>query len=466
MDTSIVSALGAGSGIDIRALVSQLSAAARAPAEAQIATRQNRNVARVSALAEISGGISDFATSLAALVSSGGLSSKPSVSEPTLLSATAIAGATLRPGTSIVEIGQLASAQTLESQRFAAPETAVGTGSLTFTFADRNFSVTVGAGDNSVTGLAAAINAANGGVTASLITDTTGSRLVLRGSSGEAQAFTIVAAPNASPGLERFAYSGVGSAMALSHTASDAIIDVDGIEVRSTTNSFTSAIPGVQIDLKNAGSGQRITIGIERPASALTTAVGDFVSAYNALMTRIGELTANRPGETAGAARGDSAIAALRVRLARLPGQVVSGSSTGPKTLAEIGVKTNRDGTLSVDSARLTQIIASDPAGVEALFIPPGSTGPASDTTGLPAALRSIRDSLTGSTGPFTSANQRLSAEARQISQDREALERRSEKFTAQLLTTFSAMDRRVSGFQSTQSFLEQQIQVWTGSNR
>lgn len=466
MDTSIVSALGAGSGIDIRSLVSQLAAAARGPADAQIATRQSRNSARISALAEVSGGISDFAASLAALVSSGGLSSKPSVSEPSLLSATAIAGATLRPGTAIVEIGQLASAQTLESQRFAAPETEVGTGSLTFTFADRSFAVTVGAGDNSVTGLASAINVANGGVTASLVTDTTGTRLVLRGASGEAQAFSVSAAPDASPGLERFAYGGVGSAMTLSQAASDAVIEVDGIEVRSMTNSFTSAIPGVQMDLKNVGSGQRITIGVERPAAALTTAVGDFVAAYNALMGRIGELTANRTGEAAGPARGDTAISSLRAQLARLPGQVLSGSATGPKTLAEIGVKTNRDGTLAVDSARLAQIVASDPASVEALFIPAGSTGPATDTTGLPAALRVMRESLTGSSGPFTSANQRLSAEAKRISEDRAALERRSEKFSAQLLSTFTAMDRRVSAFKSTQTFLDQQIAVWASERR
>lgn len=466
VDTSIVNTLGAGSGIDIRSLVSQLAAAARGPADAQIASRSSRNSARISALAEVSGGISDFAASLAALVSSGGLSSKPSVSEPSLLSATAIAGATLRPGTAIIEIGQLASAQTLASQRFAAPETEVGTGSLIFAFADRNFSVTVGAGDNSVTGLAAAINAANGGVTASLVTDTTGTRLVLRGASGEAQAFSVSAAPDASPGLESFAYSGSGSAMTLSQAASDAIIEVDGIEVRSTSNSFASAIPGVQIDLKNAGSGQRITIGIERPAAALATAVGDFVSAYNALMSRIGELTANRPGETAGPARGDTAISTLRAQLARLPGQALSASATGPKTLAEIGVKTNRDGTLAVDSARLAQIVASDPAAVEALFIPPGSTSPATDTTGLPAALRAMRESLTGSSGPFTSANQRLSAEAKRISEDRAVLERRSEKFSAQLLATFTAMDRRVSAFKSTQSFLDQQIAVWASERQ
>jgi len=224
----------------------------------------------------------------------------------------------------------------------------------------------------------------------------------------------------------------------------------------------------------------------------------------------------------------------LQHRLSQLPTQILSSPGDGPHTLAEVGVRTNRDGTLSLDSTRLASVLASNPDGVEALFNPgqyssspfltiknaigkvaPGTytitnavpaaapavasgkvnnvamtgiganlvapqgsaaiglilgvSGTVTSATitvdpGLGGALQSIRDALRARGGAFASAQERLSHEADRIATDRAQLETSSTKYYNQLLTTFTAMDSRVSAFKATQSYLDQQIQIWTNS--
>ena len=95
MDSSIAASLGIGSGLDINALVKQLSDAQRAPKDAQIEKRETLNSTRISTLAEVSNGIDNFSNALSSLISGGSLFTQPTVSEPSLLSAKAVAGARL-----------------------------------------------------------------------------------------------------------------------------------------------------------------------------------------------------------------------------------------------------------------------------------------------------------------------------------------------------------------------------------
>ena len=83
---------------------------------------------------------------------------------------------------------------------------------------------------------------------------------------------------------------------------------------------------------------------------------------------------------------------------------------------------------------------------------------------GLGGALQGIRDSLRAGSGPFAGSKERLSAEAEKIAEERDVLEMRSEKYYNQLLTTFTNMERQVSSFKATQSYLDQQIKMWTKS--
>jgi flagellar hook-associated protein 2 len=353
----------------------------------------------------------------------------------------------------------------------------------------------------------------------------------VKGKTGAANAFTLSVPGGTASGLERFA----SGAMTTPLVAQDAIVKLDGVGVTRASNSFSDLIAGVQIDLKSARPDVPVSVGVTRPTAAISQGVQDFVSAYNELMAMIAEQTRAGTGDAAGPLRGDLAVRELQRRLAQLPTMTLSSPGEGPHTLAEIGVRTNRDGTLGIDAGRLASVLASDPDGVEALFNPgqyssspfltikslagkvaPGTytltnvvpaappanasgmvngvamtgvggnlvapqgsaalglivgvSGSVASATitidaGLGGALQSIRDALRAREGAFAGAQQRLGKEADRIAEEREKLELTSSKYYNQLLTTFTAMESRVSAFKATQSYLDQQIKMWTSGN-
>jgi flagellar hook-associated protein 2 len=533
---SIGFSLGIGSGLDIRTIVDGLAQAERAPKEALIKRREELNTSRVSALADAAAGIDSFAQALSGLVSGGSLFSQPSVSDPTLLSATAVPGARLSDLSAQIELIQLAKAQTLQSAPLASASAPVGQGDLILTTASGSVTVTIDAANDSLTGLVAAINGKSAGVTASIVTDTNGARLVLKGATGEANAFSLSVADGTATGLERFAFGpSVTGGLTAAQTAQDAVLRLDGVEVRRASNSFKDLIEGVQIDLKRAAPGSTINLGLTRPSAAIEQALGDFVTAYNEFSKAIAAQTnAGQSGSPAGPLRGDLGVRELQRQLAQLPSTVLNSQGT-IRTLSEIGVATNRDGTLSLNTARLKTALERDPLGVEALFNPaqyssdpavaitspmgrtkPGTylltdlvpaaggapasglfdgiaasangdflfapptaralglavevKGAAASVTitvdpGLAGALQAIRDTVRARTGPIAKSQERLSAEAKDIARDRQSLETRSAAYLAKLTADFTAMERRVSAFKATQSYLEQQVKVWAGNN-
>jgi flagellar hook-associated protein 2 len=536
---NIAATLGIGSGLDINSLVTNLANAAKQPKADLIAQRDTANKAQVSALAQVSNGINSFSSALTSLIAGGTLFSQPSVSDPSVFGASAIAGARLGSLSASVEVRQLAQAQTLASAAVTRTDP-VGQGVLTITTASGPFDVTIDATNDNLDGLAKAINDKKAGVTASVVTDTGGARLVVKGQSGAANAFALSVPAGTTSGLQRFA----SAAMTDAQDAQDAIVRLDGVEVTRATNSFSDLVPGVQIDLKSAKPGTIVSLGLSRPTAAITQGVQDFVSAYNELMGVIGDATKASASSTGsstsstdtatGALRGDAGVTALQRQLAKLPTTILSSTGTGVHTLAEIGVATNRDGTLSLDATRLQSALASDPDGVEALFNPtqytsspyltvtspigrvtpgtynvtdilaaaggnsasgkvggiamlatdsylvaPGASaaaglilgvsGDVASATvtidpGLGGALQAIRNSLSASTGAFAATQKRLTDEASQISKDSDALNSQSDTYYNRLLNSFTAMDRQVSAFKATQSYLQQQVQIWTNS--
>jgi flagellar hook-associated protein 2 len=533
MSSSVAYQLGIGSGLDIRTMVQGLADAQRAPKAELIEKREALNKARVSGLAEISGAIDDFATALSSLISGGSLFTQPTVSDPSIVGAKALPGARLGGLSGELEVVQLAKAQVLESARLTARTDPVGQGILTLTTAAGGFDIVIDASNDSLDGLASAINAAARGVTASVVTDAAGARLVLKGGTGIASAFTLSVPDGTASGLERFAFGpAVTGGLTEAQAAQDAIVRLDGIEVSRATNSFTDLVAGVQIDLKKAQPGTLVSLGASRPKAEIEQGIGDFVAAYNELMKLVTEATKAGLGEEAGALRGDIGVRDMQRQLGQLTSTALTVAGSGPHTLAEIGVRTNRDGTLALDAFRLQSALASDPDAVEALFNPSqwsssaaasiksamgrvkpgvytltdlvpangavaasGSVDGAAMTgvetnlvapagsaalglivgveaaaasvtitieAGLGGALKQIRDMLRDRNGPFAAANTRLQKESSAIAADKAALETRSQQYYNQLLNTFTGMERQVSAFKATQSYLDQQVKIWT----
>ena len=537
ISNSIAATLGIGSGLDTASLVSQLSAAVNGPKEAAITARETANTAAVSSLGQASSGIDNFATALSSLISGGTLFTQPTVSDAGVLGASALPGARLGGLAASVEVKALAQAQSLVSGYSANSGTAVGTGTLTLTTPIKSVAITIDSSNNSLAGLARSINAANSGVTASVITDTNGARLVLKGQTGAANAFTLAAGAGSDPSLANFAYDpGTSGGMTRPVEAQDALLVVDGVSVLRSSNSISDLIPGVKLDLKKVAIGSAVSLGFSRPTAAITQGVQDFVGAYNELKSVLDTATAvkNADGSGGGPLRGDLGIQTMQRMLAKLPTTVLN-SSGGVATLAEVGVKTNRDGSLSVDAAVLASRLAADPDGVEALFNPSqyastdliqitsamgkakpgvytltnlvpqnGSTaatgtiagvaaisssasliaaatssavglvikplGAVASATvtvdaGLGGALQAIRDALRGSSGPLANSSAALSTQAKKLSAEMDAQTTRSAAYTARLTAQFTQMDKLVSSYKATQSYLEQQVAAWNKPN-
>jgi len=379
--SSILTALGAGSGIDTDSLVSGLVSATFDPKDNALKTKEDANTAKISSLGTLSSGIDAFANALQQLVAGGTLKSQPSSSDNSVLTATAQAGTSVGSLSAQVEVRQVATAQSLVSGYVANSTTAVGTGTLTLTVGTggsaRSFNATIDGTNNTLAGLATAINATNtgatpSGLTATVVTDSNGARLIVKGQTGAANSFTISGDANAvSSGLVAFASTGTGAQMALAQPAQDSIVRMDGVDTMHSTNTITDLIPGVTLNLVSAKPGTTISLGVTRPTDAIKQAVNDYVSAYNQLKGEIDTAIAvGSNGTGQGPLHGNSAIQQMKTMLTRISSTALSSSPNGPQTLAEIGVKTGQDGTLSVDSSKLSSALSTYPDAVEAMFNP------------------------------------------------------------------------------------------------
>ncbi len=380
--TTIVNTLGAGSGIDTDKLVSDLVAAQRLAADKALTARRDSATAKISAIGQVTSTLSAFSTALTSLATGGTLSAQASSSDTGAVAAAFTNGAA--PLNSALEIRRLASSQTLSSTPIADATAAVGQGTLTFTFGAvtsaggaataftantpaSSFTVTIGPGDDSLAGVASAINAAKGGVTATVVRDSGGSRLLLKGATGATQGFTVTAdAP-----LSEFAF-GVGqTGMSVAADALNAQLVLDGVPVESPSNTVTDLIPGVKLDLKKAQVGTTVALTSSRDTAALSDAVSAYVDAYNqvqSILTALTKAPSDADSTDGGALRAESSIRTLQGRLKALTSTRLLPTGNGPSSLAEIGVKTNRDGTLSIDSAALSKAVAADPDRIELLL--------------------------------------------------------------------------------------------------
>lgn len=535
--SSILTSLGASS-IDTASLVDQLATATIAGKQKNLSTREDANTAKISDLGKAVSAITTFSSSLASLISGGTLYTQPTSSNSSVVNVGAVAGARLSGLSSTIKVSSLATAQTMTAAPLGGAASPVGLGTLQLTVGSQSKAITITSANNSLAGLAQAIKDSGLGVTASIVTDSNGARLVVKGATGEANAFSMTMTSGNAGELDRFVYDPNSyddqniTGLTLQQEAQDAELTVDGVTVKKASNSFSDVIEGVKIDLVSAAPNTTINIGTSQPVDAIKQAVSDFVSAFNEMKSTLATMTG-----TTGSLRSDAGIRALAQKLGALPSTKLTYAADGsPTTLAEIGVSTNRDGTLVLDSARLATVMASKPDAVEAMFNPgqrsdnplikitnaigkvaggtytvtnatPGNTGvnasaqldgsytlplgpsgvqasftaagaglsfdvlgPVSSATitvdlGLQGALDAIKTQLTASSGQLTASQTRLDNEKTAIADDKQKLADRDTAYRAQLTAQFTRMQTALAAYSSTQSYLTQQVKLWTNGN-
>lgn len=350
-----------------------------------------------------------------------------------------------------VVVTQLASNDKIASSAYAdSTTTAVGTGSLSFTVNGQTMNLTVDGSNNTLAGLRDAINNAsdNPGVTATILNEVSGSRLILTSTeTGTANAISIGVVDaddgnNAdSSGLSRLFYIGAGGdglAEQIS-TAQDALLTIDGFDIESTSNSVTDAISGVTLQLASIGSA---SIDIERDNSQIEEKISGFVDAYNSLMDDFETFQVT-------SLENDSGLRRMRQGFVDILNQAASLGGAN-SYLFEIGITRDKLGKLSLDSAELTDALAGDFNKVSQLF--------SDDATGFATRFYDFADQLLGVGGIIDSRSESLDSQKRSVQTQIERQQLHLDVYEKTLVEQFMSLDQTMATLQNTSSYLSAQL--------
>ena len=397
-----ITSSGIGSGLDVNGLVTQLLTLESKPLAA-LNVKETGYQAKLSAYGTLKSAVSTFQSTMK------GLSSLARFQGVTASSAdgalyTASASSSAAPGSYAVEVQQLAQAHKIASTAFTNVTDAVGSGALTIqfgTFSGGTFTanaskatqtVTIDSAHASLGGVRDAINAAKVGVTATILNDGTGNRLVISSNdTGAANSLKITVSDSSdasntdNAGLSRLAYDPAGSAgngknLEEKVLAQNALLTVDGISsISKASNTVSDVIQGVTLTLlKPSTVGVSTTLTVARDTGAVKSAVSDFVKAYNDINKTVKDLTAYNAGtKEASVLQGDSSALSILSQVRRALGVSLTGIGGSYTQLSQIGVAFQRDGSLALDSSKLqTAIDASggDIAGLFANFAKPSDS--------------------------------------------------------------------------------------------
>ncbi|KTD64130.1 flagellar filament capping protein FliD [Legionella spiritensis] len=394
-----ISSPGVGSGLDIQSIVDALVTAETAPAKNRLDRLESSISTELSAIGLVNSALAKLQSAMEKLTDINKFYTyKATVSDPNAFSATAGEGASA--GNYQIDVRQLATKQNLASNAFGSSSDTVGQGSITIDFGSYNgdFSVftqnpdkesvtiNIGPGQDSLLAIRDAINNSDSGVQASIVQDSQGARLTLSSpETGKNFAMKITVDDNDandsdSAGLSALAYDPTGGINNLQQTvaASDSEIKINGLTLTESGNQYKNAIEGVTIDLKKADPDTIVNLSIENNQAQLTGQINDFIKQYNDTMATLNSLTGyNKDTKQGGILQSDSGIRNLKFSLSQLISQPASDSASPLKSLADIGIKTNSQGLLTLDNDKLTKAIDEHYNDIGALF---AKTATASDS--------------------------------------------------------------------------------------
>jgi len=466
-----ISTPGLGSGLDVNGIVSQLVQLERKPI-AQLESQKSSLETKLSQWGQISSRLSTLRDAVQALKDPALWDAKAVTVSGSGVTATATANAAA--GQYEVQVNQLAAAQKLSSDNTYGTGALGWSGSLQITkgtWAGGNFTpgggspatVTIAATDTLAT-IAQKINQANAGVSASVVNTGSGLKLAIRGlNTGEDNGFAIRAYDGSNneitdgTGLGGLTYAtGITNGMG-GTLASNASIQIDGITVTSSTNTISNAISGVTFNLAATNTAP-VTVSVGTDNAKLRDAIKAFQTAYNEVASFLRSATR---ADTSGSGNngplvGDQAALGIQRALRDLVGSNGPGGLPWSR-LSDVGLQLQRDGTLSLNAAKLDSALAS-PTQLGTFF------DDASD--GLATRMQTRLNQWLAFDGTVKSRSQNLQNGIERRNDDIARQEARIERIEKQLLKQYSALDATLSGLNGLSSYITQQISQWNKSAR
>ena len=459
-----------GGMIDVNGLVSQLMQIERQPLT-RLEQRETQILSRLTAFGRVQSALSTLDSALNAL--SRATTFSAGKASTTGDGVTAAVSGTPAEGRYSVTVTQLARVQSTASARVATATTDIGSGTVTISNADGSQVLgTFNVGDTgtgTLTELRDEINAANIGVRASLISDAGQIRLVLNSKeSGLADAFSV----SASSGLS-------GLALTTVQTAQDASFTINGLALTSPSNVLKDAIEGLTLTLTqvsnttttttqsgggngNGGGGSGSTTTVTSSASAevivgpdaekITSAVQDFVKAYNDFDKLVAELTKYDPNtKTASILNGESVLRQVQSQIRGMARGVMTVAAGDFSRLSDVGISMQTDGTLKLDESKLGELAAADPAKLARLFTT-GSNVEAEQ--GFAVGLRARVKAIIEPAGTLDSRQAGLRASIRTLDQQQERMQARLVVIEQRLRRQYSQLDALLTTSQSQSNAL------------
>ena len=367
-------------------------------------------------------------------------------------------------GSYAVQVTQLAKAQATISSVFTAPlvrgQLTVDIGAVkagVFAADQPPVKIDVSQDDDTLDKIAAKINASGAGVTASVLSDASGQRLMMRSSAtGQDHLFRI----QADPGLEVLAFdpaasstTASASAMGLAQAGLHAQATINGVQVSSSTNTYDGGIAGLSLQFKQV-SAAPVEITIAQDTANVKNAINDMVKAYNTLTTTFASLVKYDAGtKTSGPFQGDTTITSIQFALRRL---ISAPGPDGKQRISDMGVKFQSDGTLSVDDAKLTNLLASQWGSTKNFFT--------DATHGFAVKLKNFADGILGTKGALTNKSDSLQKLLNKNTNDQSAVNDRAARVEVDLRRQYNALDSKLGELNALSSYVTQQVTAWSNT--
>jgi len=438
----MINSLGVGSGLDLGTLLDKLVTVERQGAERLLNNRQARAELKLSSIGSLRATVDTLAAAVGALKD---FDLSLAVTSSNKEAVTATAGTDADVASYIIEVTQLARAQSLASDGsspFVDANAALGEGTLSITVDGTTVNLAIANGNNSLRGIRDAINASAIGIQAAVVQDGAAWRLLLTSEkSGTEGAMTLTVDGTLDARL-------ASASMEETTAAQDALFSVNGLDLSSSSNSVADVLPGLALELKAVTTGP-VTLSVGTDSDALGEKLARVVTAYNGLVNNMKKLGAASPdGKTSGPLVGDAGLRSLQRSVLGIFGKNLSTETTDNpfRNLAELGIKTSLSGEATLDTTALKKALTQDRDSVEALVAAFG------------ASFSTALDAFDGGNGVFGFRSDQLTAELKRIRDDRDQLERRLGALEERLTKRFSALDSLVSQFQSTSTYLAQQL--------
>lgn len=471
-----ISSLGAGSGLDLSGILNSLMSVEQQPL-VNLQRKEASYQSRISALGSLKGALSSVQSAAAKLIPDAGktaaekyATTSASVADAAIASASANINAV--PGTYALEVSKLAQSQRLVTGTPGTPPAspyanadasiAEGTFSLnlgslsadgsTFT-ADsaRKLEITIDSSNNTLGGLRDAINAANGGVSATIVTGTAGAQLVLTAKdTGNKNVMEI-------SGLTGFEFDPTNpsggsltqDAAQGGRVAQNAEFSINGIPASNSTNSISGVIDGVTLTLaKTTETGKPTNVTVSRnTTAAATSALNDFIKSFNDAATSVAELGAyNAETKVAGPLQGQAIVRSAESTLRNLVFSTEAGGSSSYQRLTDIGMSIDKTGKLSIDSSKLNKALEADYAGVTRLLEKVGNS------------FKSGLEGFVSSSGSISGMTTSVQSMVKSLEAQRSTLEMRLGKVEDRYRAQFTSLDSLIAGMNQTSAYLSQQL--------